>query len=138
MTIDHLHAFDRVRLEIDECIARQRPGLLAQLFRERAQADDVVRHLAQDRRLQPRMGKPLDLVHEVGRHHLPRAGLGEVLKHPDAGELGRTERMVARPTRRIDRKCRMWLVAQALADAHVVDAVRAIGRRCFGRALNAE
>jgi hypothetical protein len=71
-------------------------GRLAQGLGQILEADDVIRHQAQDGGLHPGMGQAADLVDVILGGQLPAAGLGEILECIDARQFLRIDGHIAR------------------------------------------
>ena len=98
------------------------------LKRQIFQADDVIAHQAEHRRMQMRMRKPLYLMHVIGRDELTGATLVEVRERVTPFQIFAAQVQVQRHAGRIDCESRVWLVHHAFPDMYRVLAVRDGGR----------
>ena len=103
--------------------------------RELLQPDDVLAHVAEDRRVHARVREPLDLVDVVVGDELARAGLREVGERELALDLVLGKIEVQRLPAGVDGERGMRLVADAGPDADLVVAVGDRRRRRVRRQL---
>ncbi len=127
VAIDDLRTFQRIFLQIEiGCPARFRTQLFIRSLQCVCiffQADDVVAHDAEDRRMQTRMSESFDLVDIIGGGQFARAGMGEVGQGIDMLEIGRCQRLIQRPAPGIARQRGMRLVTDAGLDMNFIHAV---------------
>ncbi|EXI75171.1 MAG: hypothetical protein AW07_01408 [Candidatus Accumulibacter sp. SK-11] len=135
MAIDAADAGERKAVEVDPGAGRQLLRLLLQRRPQLAQTDDALGHHAEDRRMQPRVRQPLDLVDVVVGGQLAAAAVREVAELLDAAQLLAVARLVPRLAGRIQGESRMRLIADSRADADLVDADGDRRRRRVGRQL---
>ena len=110
--VDALDALERKAPQVEPfALLRIR---LSQLLRVLGHADDVLGHEAVYRRVQARMGQPLDLVDEVVRDQLARR-CGKLVRAFEARDPRGRQRVVAGDERR------MGLIGDSRADADLVD-----------------
>ena len=131
IAVHHLHTAD-VRF------AQVQPGGPARGRHQRAvgllqrvakflQADDVVGHVPEDRRVDARMPQPLDLVNIIVGRQFARAGALEIADTKLVAQLSLRQLQVFR------NECRVRLVTHTGLDADVVDAVGDAHRIGVGR-----
>ena len=103
--------------------------------RELLQPDDVLAHVAEDRRVHARVREPLDLVDVVLGGELARAGLREVRERELALDLVLGKVEIERLPARVDGERRVRLIADPRPDADLVLGERHGRRRRIGRKL---
>ena len=87
--------------------------------------------------MQARVRQALDLVDIVVGDQFAAAGLGEIGNHLDAAQFLGVQFAIDRLPGGVGSESRMWLVADARANANVVNAARDLGGRRVGRQLAA-
>ena len=115
--------------QIDILAGRRGFRCFLQGRRQFLEADNVIRHQPQNRRMHPGMRQSLDLMHVVRRHQFTRALLPEITDGVQAAQAFTREVGIHRLARRIHRECRMRLVTDARPDAYHVFAERHAGGR---------
>jgi hypothetical protein len=112
MAVDHLDAFQAMLAKVDPRLVLLRLEALAVI----AEADDVLLHQAEDRRMQARMGQALDAIDVVLGGQLPTVAPAEVGEDVDAGELRGAQGVVGDGRHCATGKGRMRLVTDARLD----------------------
>ncbi len=99
-----------------------------QCRREILQADDVLAHQTEDRRMEPRMGKALDLVDVVFRGQFARTGPGEIAQGIDILQIFPCQAVVQQVAAFGSRKGGMGLKQDPRADVDFVKRLRHASR----------
>ena len=122
MAIDDGDAGKREAVEVEPGVGRQPLGFSLQRVAERLEADDALRHHAEDRRMQARVREPLDLVEIVVGDKLARSALLEIGDRLDAAQRLAVEVAIERRAVILERKGRVRLITDSRADLDLVDA----------------
>ena len=103
--------------QVDPCLVLLRLQALANV----AEADDVLLHQAEDRRMQSRVGQPLDAIDVVLGGQFPAVAPGEITEDIDGGKLRRAKGVIGVIAALAAGKSRMRLIAYARLDRdHIV------------------